>query len=32
MLRMLMEKGYKVKNLDGGFKLYGTVVPECVVY
>ncbi|PER11166.1 CoA-disulfide reductase [Bacillus cereus] len=30
--RMLMEKGYKVKNLDGGFKLYGTVVPERVVY
>ena len=30
--RMLMEKGYKVKNLDGGLKLYGTVVPECVVY
>ena len=30
--RMLMEKGYKVKNVDGGFKLYGTVVPERVVY
>ena len=21
-----MEKGYKVKNVDGGFKLYGTVL------
>ncbi|KMP51754.1 CoA-disulfide reductase, partial [Bacillus cereus] len=30
--RMLMEKGYKVKNVDGGFKLYGTVLPERVVY
>lgn len=24
--RMLMEKGYKVKNVDGGFKLYATVL------
>ena len=30
--RMLMEKGYKVNNLDGGFKLYGTLLPERVVY
>ncbi|MDA1524410.1 CoA-disulfide reductase [Bacillus cereus] len=30
--RMLMEKGYKVKNVDGGFKLYGTVLPERIVY
>lgn len=29
---MLMEKGYKVKNVDGGFKLYGIVLLECVVY
>ncbi|PGE09635.1 CoA-disulfide reductase [Bacillus toyonensis] len=30
--RMLMEKGYKVKNVDGGFKLYGTVLPDRIVY
>ncbi|WP_243526047.1 CoA-disulfide reductase [Bacillus pseudomycoides] len=30
--RMLMEKGYKVKNVDGGFKLYATVLPDRIVY
>ncbi|PFR27118.1 CoA-disulfide reductase [Bacillus cereus] len=30
--RILMEKGYTVKNVDGGFKLYGTVLPNRVVY
>jgi len=30
--RMLMEKGYKVKNVDGGFKLYATALPNCIVY
>ncbi|MDZ5607399.1 CoA-disulfide reductase [Bacillus pseudomycoides] len=30
--RMLMEKGYKVKNVDGGFKLYSTVLPNSIVY
>lgn len=30
--RLLMEKGYKVKNLDGGFKLYATVLPNYVIH
>ncbi|EOP60706.1 MULTISPECIES: CoA-disulfide reductase [Bacillus] len=30
--RMLMEKGYKVKNVDGGFKLYATALPDRIVY
>ncbi|MBY0595732.1 CoA-disulfide reductase [Bacillus bingmayongensis] len=29
--RMLMEKGYKVKNVDGGFKLYATALPDHIV-
>ncbi|WIY62022.1 CoA-disulfide reductase [Bacillus arachidis] len=30
--RILMEKGYKVKNVDGGFKLYATALPDQIVY
>ncbi|KAA6461462.1 MULTISPECIES: CoA-disulfide reductase [Bacillus cereus group] len=30
--RLLMEKGYKVKNVDGGFKLYATVLPNRIIH
>ncbi|MDC2866594.1 CoA-disulfide reductase [Bacillus sp. BP-3] len=30
--RILMENGYKVKNVDGGFKLYGTALPNHVAH
>lgn len=30
--RILMENGYKVKNVDGGFKLYGTALPNRVAH
>jgi len=30
--RILMENGYEVKNVDGGFKLYGTALPNRVAH
>ncbi|PEZ07558.1 CoA-disulfide reductase [Bacillus sp. AFS018417] len=30
--RILMENGYEVKNVDGGFKLYATVLPNRVAH
>lgn len=30
--RILMENGYEVKNVDGGFKLYRAVLPNCVAH